>query len=103
MTRLVDLQGEPLPWPELHRRNAQYWATHDRSGELVPGPPGRAVGDAMDLPCGLEGLARTALGTDGDPPASAVTPDAGGATTGTATRRGEDLGFHAPIIPERRF
>lgn len=94
MTRLVDLQGEPLSWAELHRRNAEYWATHDRYGALLD-PPRRAIRKALELARRLQGAADAAGRADGDEAPAPITTNAGGAAAGEATRRAEDRGFHS--------
>jgi len=36
MAQLQTLDGQPLSWDELLRRNAEWHATHDRHGGLLP-------------------------------------------------------------------
>lgn len=39
---LLNLDGTPLTWAELHARNEAYWATHERDGSsrIPPRPRG---------------------------------------------------------------
>lgn len=38
MAHLQTLDGQPLSWPELLRRNAEWHATHDRHGNVLALP-----------------------------------------------------------------
>lgn len=49
MAQIVDLEGCPLAWPELHRRNEEYWARYViKQTELAPKRVRRHAADERD-------------------------------------------------------
>ena len=103
MAQLLDRDGTALTWAELHARVAAYWATHERSGQLLADPPGVARTRAvLDLARGLQEAADSALGAYGDADSASIPADGGGASAGAAAGRREHERVHAPMIPRSR-